>query len=56
MVPRTKSRLQPKITPLAPLTAASARLPSGSLVVQSTLPVFASSDAQPPARVVEPSF
>src|SRR5829696_5864342 len=55
MVPRTKSRLQPKITPFAPLTAPSARLPRGSAVVQRTAPVLASSEAQPPARVVVPS-
>ena len=34
--PRAGSRLQPKTTPLAPLTAASARLPAGSAVVHNT--------------------
>src|SRR5512139_3480539 len=56
IVPLTESRLQPKTTPLAPLTAASARLPSGSLVVHSTAPVLRSSAAHPPAVVVLPSF
>lgn len=49
-------RLQPNTTPLAPLTAASERLPCGSFVVHLTAPLFASSAAQPPASVVLPSF
>src|SRR5262249_50801635 len=56
IVPWPGARLQPKITPLAPLTAPSARLPCGSLVVHKTSPVFADSAAQPPAVVVVPSF
>lgn len=43
-------------TPFAPLTAASAQLPSGSLVVQRTAPVRRSSAHQPPAVVLLPSF
>src|SRR5262245_16733611 len=56
IVPRAGSRLQPKITPLAPLTAASARLPAGSAVVHNTAPVFALRASQPPEWVTVPSL
>src|SRR5262249_33219820 len=49
-------RLQPNTTSFVALTAASERLPIGSLVVHSTAPVFRSSAAHPPETVVLPSL
>src|SRR5215510_1617273 len=56
ILPTPIARLQPNTTPFAALTAASARLPIGSLVVQRTVPVFRSRAAHPPEMVVVPSF
>src|SRR5262245_21550479 len=50
------ARLQPNTTSLAAPTAASARLPTGSLVVQRSLPVCRFSAAHPPEVTKEPSF
>src|SRR6516165_5373976 len=56
ILPMPGARLQPKTTSFVALTAPSARLPFGSLVVQITASVRASSAAHPPALVVLPSF
>src|SRR5262249_51921047 len=56
ILPTPTAKLQPNTTSLAALTAASERLPIGSLVVQSTAPVFLSNAAHPPETVVVPSF
>jgi len=56
ILPMPGARLQPKTTSFVALTAPSARLPFGSLVVQITAPVRASSAAHPPALVLEPSL
>src|ERR1700756_1295545 len=56
IVPLTRSRLQPKTTSLTALTAASARLPSGSGVVHMTPPEWTLSAAQPPDVVVPRPF
>src|SRR5262245_47536723 len=56
ILPTPAARLQPNTTSLAALTAASERLPIGSLVVHNTAPFFRSSAAHPPETVVLPSF
>src|SRR5262249_16490039 len=55
IVPMPNARLQPNTTPFAPLTGASERLPIGSLLLQTTAPVFRPTAAHPPEMVVLPA-